>query len=57
VPERLLTPRDRIAARVVTGPLAHFVAGSLDWFELAGRLAVARVRRSTRPSRRTGTRT
>jgi hypothetical protein len=45
VPSRLLTPRDRVAAWVVTGPVAHFVAGMLDWLELVGRLALRRLRR------------
>jgi hypothetical protein len=45
VPERLLTPAERVAAAVVTGPAAHFVAGVMDWFELAGRLAREHLKR------------
>jgi len=45
VPERLLTPVERVAARVVTGPFAHFVAGALDWLALAARLLVTRSQR------------
>jgi hypothetical protein len=34
-----------VAARLVTGPLAHLVCGLMDLLELVGRLALARLRR------------
>jgi hypothetical protein len=36
--------RDRLAARVVTGPLGHLWGGVCDWLELLLRYAWARVR-------------
>jgi hypothetical protein len=43
VSQRLLTPRERIAARLLTGSLAHLYAGVLDWLTLAARYARARA--------------
>lgn len=34
----------RAAARFVTGPLAHFLAGFADWAELLARYGWARAR-------------
>lgn len=34
----------RAAARLVTGPVAFFLAGVIDWLVLAGRYARARAR-------------
>jgi hypothetical protein len=34
----------RVAAWLVTGPVAHFVAGFLDWVELLCRWGWARLR-------------
>jgi hypothetical protein len=45
VPARVLTRRQRAAARLVTGPLAHLVCGVADWVELVAKLAWARLRR------------
>jgi hypothetical protein len=36
--------RDRVAARIVTGPVGHLVAGVADWAQLLARYAWARVR-------------
>lgn len=38
------TLRERIAARYVTGPLGHLVAGVADWGELLARYLWARAR-------------
>ena len=40
---RASAPR-RFAARLVTGPLAFFVAGVIDWLSLLGRYLAARAR-------------
>jgi len=39
VPARPLTPGERVAARVVTGPLGHLWGGVFDWVEALGRLS------------------
>jgi hypothetical protein len=44
VARRLLTRPERAAARLVTGPLAHFYAGFADWLVLLVRWQVARAR-------------
>lgn len=44
MPERFLTPRERIAARYLTGPVAHFFAGVADWVVLLLRYARGRLR-------------
>ncbi len=44
MPQRLLTPSERFAARVVTGPVAHLYAGLLDWLVLLTRWGWARLR-------------
>jgi hypothetical protein len=36
--------RDRAAARIVTGPVGHLVAGLADWVELLARYLWARAR-------------
>jgi len=36
--------RDRIAARVVTGPVGHLVAGVADWAQLLARYVWAHAR-------------
>ncbi|MCW3041778.1 MAG: hypothetical protein JWM31_3683 [Solirubrobacterales bacterium] len=41
--ERILTGRERLAARHLTGPLAHFVAGAQDWGLLLWRWARGRL--------------
>jgi hypothetical protein len=41
----LLTARERAAARLVTGPLAHLYAGLVDWVVLLARWQWARARR------------
>jgi hypothetical protein len=46
---RPLTAPERAAARLVTGPLAHLVAGVADWVQLLARYAVARARGSELP--------
>jgi hypothetical protein len=43
VARRVLTPPQRAAARLVTGPLAHLYAGLADWLTLAARYARARA--------------
>jgi hypothetical protein len=42
--QRLLTGRGRVAARIVTGPLAHFYGGFVDWLILLSRYLWARAR-------------
>lgn len=44
MPERILTRRERTAARLCTGPLAHFAAGLTDWLVLLARYAAGRLR-------------
>jgi hypothetical protein len=34
----------RIGARLLTGPVGHFVAGAIDWLILAWRYLTARAR-------------
>jgi hypothetical protein len=34
----------RFAARLITGPVGHFVAGAIDWLVLAGHYGAARAR-------------
>jgi hypothetical protein len=41
---RMLSARERAAARFVTGPLAHFYAGVVDWVVLFTRWQWARAR-------------
>jgi hypothetical protein len=36
--------RDRVAARIVTGPVGHLVAGIADWAQLLVRHLRARAR-------------
>ena len=33
----------RFAARIVTGPVGHFIAGTVDWLALIGRYLKARA--------------
>jgi hypothetical protein len=33
----------RFAARILTGPVGHFVAGAFDWLALIGRYLAARA--------------
>jgi hypothetical protein len=40
---RILTTRERAAARLVTGPLGHLYGGVVDWTTLLARYAWARV--------------
>jgi hypothetical protein len=42
--QRILTGRERVAARLVTGPLAHLYGGAADWASLLARYAWARAR-------------
>jgi hypothetical protein len=44
VPQRPLTPAERVAARVVTGPVGHLWGGALDWAEALTRYLWARAR-------------
>lgn len=39
-----LTRPERVAARLLTGPVGHLVAGVVDWLVLLARIAWARVR-------------
>ena len=39
-----MTARERIAAAYVTGPVGHFVAGSIDLALAVGRILIARAR-------------
>jgi len=39
-----LTPVERVAARVLTGPVGHLVAGLSDWVVLLSRYWWARAR-------------
>jgi hypothetical protein len=34
----------RFAARILTGPAGHFLAGTIDWLALIGRYVAARAR-------------
>ncbi|HWF49744.1 MAG TPA: hypothetical protein VG294_03775 [Solirubrobacteraceae bacterium] len=34
----------RFAARILTGPAGHFVAGTIDWLALIGHYLAARAR-------------
>jgi hypothetical protein len=43
-----MTPGERLAAGYVTGPVGHFVAGSIDIALAFGRLLVARGRSGLR---------
>jgi hypothetical protein len=43
-----MTRRERLAASYVTGPVGHFIAGSIDLALAAGRLVLARLRRALR---------
>jgi len=51
VTERILTRTERARARLLTGPLAHFVAGLTDWVVLVATLLRSRrrERRAARP--------
>jgi hypothetical protein len=44
-----LSPRERLAAALVTGPLGHLYAGLVDLAVLAARIAWARARRRPLP--------
>jgi hypothetical protein len=47
-----LTRRERLAAGYVTGPLGHFVAGTIDLALAVARLLVARGRSALSSDRR-----
>jgi hypothetical protein len=47
-----MTARERLAAGYVTGPVGHFVAGSIDLALAVGRLVHARWRRALGGGRR-----
>jgi hypothetical protein len=44
VPQRVLTRPQAVAARFVTGPVAHLWSGVVDWVLLVGRILLARAR-------------
>jgi hypothetical protein len=44
VPRRPLSTPEHVAARIVTGPAAHLVAGVADWLELLARYGWDRLR-------------
>ena len=46
-----MTARERVAASYVTGPIGHFVAGSIDLALAVGRLVHARARGALRSGR------
>jgi hypothetical protein len=43
-----MNARERVAASYVTGPVGHFVAGSIDLGLAVARLLIARARRTLR---------